>query len=408
MKRRIRFLVLALVLSANMVLCACGGKTATETSQYEESEISDSEENGSSGGEKQSAEETKEDDKTADPDKRTGDAKLDSIIERIEEKGLKERESASSKMQAMVSEITDFDSYIDNKDRIKEGYDEMLCTLNDLYASLEEEFLQYCKAYKQDGAYQDYAEQSRVLTVIYNVLNYELSECYNTANNEFSGAYTVFNDIITDAYSSVDFDIASEEWSSMYEDYSEAWNEMYEDYSDAWSIFYAQYSAAYDIIYDDGKDIETVFKEAKEDYLQEKDLETETQKEEETKEDTPKEEKPKEDKPKEEKPKEDTKPEPEKEEEKDKETTNKGIRPEFQKAMDEYVEFFEEYCAFLKKYSETDDITSLYTDYLKYMQQYADTMEAFEKLGEEEMSDEEMKLYLKTMDEINKMLLSVY
>lgn len=402
MKKKIRFLVLALALSANMMLCACGGKATTETDQYVENEISDNKESDSER-EKESAEGTKEDEQIADPDKRTGDAKLDSIIERIEEKGLKERESISNQMQAMVSEITDFDSYVEKKGQIKEGYDEMLRTLDGLYESLEEDFLEYCKTYKQDDAYKDYTEQSRVLMVIYNVLNYELSECYNTANNEFSGAYTVFNGIITDAYSSVDYDIASEEWSSMYEDYSEAWNEMYEDYSDAWSIFYAQYSAAYGMIYDDSKDIETLFREAKEDYLQEKDLETETQKEEETKKDTPKE-----DNPKEEKPKEDTKPEPEKEEEKDKETTNKGIRPEFQQAMDEYVEFFEEYCAFLKKYSETDDITSLYTDYLKYMQQYADTMEAFEKLGEEEMSDEEMKLYLKTMDEINKMLLSVY
>ena len=62
MRRRIRFLVLALVLSANVVLSACGGKATTETSQYEESEISNSEENGSSEVEKESTEETKEGD----------------------------------------------------------------------------------------------------------------------------------------------------------------------------------------------------------------------------------------------------------------------------------------------------------------------------------------------------------
>lgn len=84
-----------------------------------------------------------------------------------------------------------------------------------------------------------------------------------------------------------------------------------------------------------------------------------------------------------------------------------GIRPEFQEAMDEYLAFFEEYCDFLKKYASSDNPALLIGEYTSYMTQYAETMEAFDKLEEEEMSDEEVKLYIDTNAEIQKMLLEV-
>ena len=82
-----------------------------------------------------------------------------------------------------------------------------------------------------------------------------------------------------------------------------------------------------------------------------------------------------------------------------------AIRLEFQKAMDEYVEFFKEYSAFVKKYSSAEDPYSLLKDYNAYMMQYVDTMEALEKLGNEEMTKEEQTLYLDTMNEIQKIII---
>ena len=85
--------------------------------------------------------------------------------------------------------------------------------------------------------------------------------------------------------------------------------------------------------------------------------------------------------------------------------SKKGIRPEFQKAMDEYVKFFEDYAAFLKKYAESDNMIALMGEYLSYMEQYTEMMEALDKVGEEGLSEEELELYLETMLKIQTVLL---
>ena len=85
--------------------------------------------------------------------------------------------------------------------------------------------------------------------------------------------------------------------------------------------------------------------------------------------------------------------------------SKKGIRPEFQKAMDEYVKFFEDYAAFLKKYAESDNMIALMGEYLSYMEQYTEMMEALDKVGEEDLPEEELELYLETMLKIQTVLL---
>lgn len=83
-----------------------------------------------------------------------------------------------------------------------------------------------------------------------------------------------------------------------------------------------------------------------------------------------------------------------------------GIRPEFQKMMDDYLQFFKEYCEFIKKYTASPDMSML-TKYTEMMMQYAKAMEELEKIDEKELSDEELKLYLNTTNEINKMLIGL-
>lgn len=83
-----------------------------------------------------------------------------------------------------------------------------------------------------------------------------------------------------------------------------------------------------------------------------------------------------------------------------------GIRPEFQKAMDEYREFFEEYCKFMKEYTKSPTVAML-TQYYEFLEQYEEMMEAWDKLDTNDMTAEEYKLYLDTMNEINKMLMDL-
>ncbi|MCI8475328.1 MAG: hypothetical protein HFF07_08350 [Oscillospiraceae bacterium] len=82
-----------------------------------------------------------------------------------------------------------------------------------------------------------------------------------------------------------------------------------------------------------------------------------------------------------------------------------GIRPEFKEAMDSYEAFFDEYVAFMQKFAEADNTLSLLSDYSDYMTQYAETMEKFSAMSEEDMSTEEALYYMEVSNRITKKLL---
>lgn len=83
------------------------------------------------------------------------------------------------------------------------------------------------------------------------------------------------------------------------------------------------------------------------------------------------------------------------------------IRPEFEEAMESYEKFFDEYVAFMKKYSESSNPISLMSDYASYMQQYSDAISKMEAIDENELSNEELLLYTDTMNRITQKLLEV-
>lgn len=59
----------------------------------------------------------------------------------------------------------------------------------------------------------------------------------------------------------------------------------------------------------------------------------------------------------------------------------------------------------MKKYADSGYSIDLLSDYTKFMSQYTEMMEAMDALGEEEMSTEESKYYLDTMNRINQKLI---
>lgn len=83
-----------------------------------------------------------------------------------------------------------------------------------------------------------------------------------------------------------------------------------------------------------------------------------------------------------------------------------GLRSDFKEAMDSYEVFFDEYVAFMKKYSESDgsDLTLL-SDYMTYMDKYTDMMEDFEAWDSANMSTAETAYYLEVQTRVNQKLL---
>ncbi len=87
--------------------------------------------------------------------------------------------------------------------------------------------------------------------------------------------------------------------------------------------------------------------------------------------------------------------------------SDSDIRPEFKEAMDSYEAFFDEYVEFMQKYQESDDATSMLTDYANYMSQYAETMEKLGELEDENMTTAEAAYYLEVTTRINQKILEV-
>lgn len=84
-----------------------------------------------------------------------------------------------------------------------------------------------------------------------------------------------------------------------------------------------------------------------------------------------------------------------------------GMRPEFKATMDSYEKFFDEYVAFMKKFSDSKDIMSMYSDYMKFLSKYTEMMSSMEKLGDENLNTAEMQYYIEVTARIEKKLLEV-
>lgn len=84
-----------------------------------------------------------------------------------------------------------------------------------------------------------------------------------------------------------------------------------------------------------------------------------------------------------------------------------GVSPEFRETMDHYEAFFNDYAAFMKKYAETDDPTSMLLDYADFLEQYTELMAELDAIEESELSAADAQYYLEVMTRINATLAEV-
>ncbi len=91
-----------------------------------------------------------------------------------------------------------------------------------------------------------------------------------------------------------------------------------------------------------------------------------------------------------------------------KDTSNdESIDPDFKAAMDSYETFMNEYVSFMKKYSANPTDISLIADYADYMSKYSDFVEDFEAWEDEELNNEELAYYVDVQARVSKKLLEV-
>ena len=70
-----------------------------------------------------------------------------------------------------------------------------------------------------------------------------------------------------------------------------------------------------------------------------------------------------------------------------------GVTPEFKDLMDSYEAFFDEYIAFMEKYENSSDPTSMYADFSTYMERYAETMQALNEVDQSSLSAADAAYY---------------
>lgn len=89
---------------------------------------------------------------------------------------------------------------------------------------------------------------------------------------------------------------------------------------------------------------------------------------------------------------------------KEKKSSSSGVDPDFKALMDSYEEFFDDYIAFMEKYSKSSDTSALLSDYTDYMQKYSEVMSKLDAVDEDELNAAELAYYTKVMSRITQKL----
>lgn len=84
-----------------------------------------------------------------------------------------------------------------------------------------------------------------------------------------------------------------------------------------------------------------------------------------------------------------------------------GIRSEFKKALDTYEQFFDEYCAFMNRYSNSGYSPEMMGDYLAFLSKYQEAMDSLNRLDNQELNNSELLYYLEVTERITQKLTEV-
>ncbi len=278
------------------------------------------------------------------------------------------------------SACSDYSTYKENKQKIQDFYLFIDTKYSEHYSLIENACIEYYKQMLNECDMNNYKEWDSAIDDLYNTWDAGLDEMYDCWDDILTDLYTEFDTVISDGYD-INYADASAEWTEMYRSYSDTWSAMYRCYSDNWSLLYHEYIEVFSTFYRGDTDVDKAILKAKGESQEQNSAGEEST----------------------ELPETTGSPETQ---EPTAEVIATGIRPEFQKAMDEYLAFFEEYCEFMEEYSKSPTAAML-LQYAEFLEQYEKTMKALDEWDTNDMTSEETRLYLDTVNKINKMLLDL-
>ena len=170
-----------------------------------------------------------------------------SSVDEIEEMVIKDVEDTNEKLKSerdvLSEEITDYNLYIKNEDKVKTYYEVALKQTELLSIRLREYAYKYAELIMNgDTSYKvKYKDLSGIYEYIYEDAGKAMYEIYDKTLKDMYDMY--YDGIIKDAYDEIDYD----EW---YDVHSDAYDDWYDARSDVYDIWYDTRSDIYDFQYD--------------------------------------------------------------------------------------------------------------------------------------------------------------
>lgn len=170
-----------------------------------------------------------------------------SSLDEIEEMASKDVEDTKEKLEserdALSEELTDYNLYIKNVDKVKAYYDDALKQTELLSIRLREYAYKYAELIiNEDASYKvKYKDLSGIYECIYEDAGEAMYDIYDKTLKDMYDMY--YDGVIKDAYDEIDYD----EW---YDVHSDAYDDWYDARSDVYDIWYDTRSDIYDFQYD--------------------------------------------------------------------------------------------------------------------------------------------------------------
>ena len=177
-----------------------------------------------------------------------------SSLDEIEEMASKDVEDTKEKLEsernALGEEITDFDAYTKNVDKVKAFYDQALKQTELLSIRLREYAYKYAElVMNEDASYKvKYKDLSGIYECIYEDAGEAMYDIYDKTVKDMYDIY--YDGIIKDAYDTEDYDVWSDVSSDAYDDWSNCLSDIYDVWSDMQSDIYEFQSDLRSEVYD--------------------------------------------------------------------------------------------------------------------------------------------------------------